>query len=259
MTRPRDTAQSSPDVIVAQRSQTSAILLDQHPLWLEALERVAEELGIRVVGKCTDPAAALDLVASNRPELFILGIEDPDGIDEADCVFEARAILPDLTVIVVSSRPNPLAIGRSLTAGAAAYVLKTSSREDLVSTVRQSLDRTVYLFSNRISSQESAATLSGTPPQLTKREVEILKLVAEGLSNAEVGKRLWLSEPTIKLHLSRTYEKLNVTNRTSASRWAHMHGLLQPQPVKGSRRASAESTNAWGSRDPAATHSRERE
>ena len=243
---------------MGKRSTTSAILLDQHPLWLEALERVVADLGVRVVAKSTDPAAALDLVASCRPELFILGIEDHDQIDEADCVAEARAILPDATVIVLSSRADQLAIRQSLAAGAAAYVLKTSSCEDLVSTIRQSLDRTVYLFNGKNGSQESSgATRPGAPPHLTKRELEVLRLVAEGLSNAEVGKRLWLSEPTIKLHLTRTYEKLNVSNRTSASRWAHLHGLLQP-PVTGSRSASADSANAWDSRDPAAARSRER-
>jgi DNA-binding NarL/FixJ family response regulator len=236
----REITPSSPDVTVGNRSTTSAILLDQHPLWLDALERVVEELGIRVVGKSVDPADALGLVSSCRPELFILGIEDPDGIDEVDCVVEARAILPDVTVVVLSSRSDPLAIRQSLAAGAAAYVLKTSSCEDLVSTLRQSLDRTVYLFNGKVGSQgSSGATRPGARPHLTTRELEILKLVAEGLSNAEVGRRLWLSEPTIKLHLTRTYEKLNVANRTGASRWAHLNGLLQPKPVTGSRSASA--------------------
>jgi DNA-binding NarL/FixJ family response regulator len=246
-------------VIVTKRSTTSAILLDQHPLWLDALERLVENLGIRVVGTSRDPAAALDLVSSFRPELFILGIEDPDGIDEADCVVQVLRLVPGVTVIVVSSRPDPAAIRRSLAAGAAAYVLKTSSSDDLVSTIRQSLDRTVYLFSGKTSQQESSgATRPGAVPHLTNREAEILKLVAEGLSNAEVGKQLWLSEPTIKLHLSRIYEKLNVTNRTSASRWAHLHGLLQAQPVKGSWSASAGSASAWDSRDPVAARPRER-
>jgi len=226
-------------VTVARRSTTSAILLDQHPLWLDALERVVEDLGMRVVGKTTDPEAALGLVSSCRPELLILGIEEPVGIDEVDCVVEARAILADLTVIVLSSRSDPSVISLALAAGAAAYVLKSSSSEDLVSAIRQSLDRTVYLFNGKADSQRtSGATRPGALPHLTKREVEILRLVSEGLSNAEVGKRLWLSEPTIKLHLSRTYEKLNVANRTGASRWAHLHGLLQ-QPVTESRAASA--------------------
>src|SRR5204863_3060660 len=80
-------------VTVARRSTTSAILLDQHPLWLDALERVVEDLGVRVAGKTTDPEAALGLVSSCRPDLLILGIEEPVGIDEVDCVVEARAIL----------------------------------------------------------------------------------------------------------------------------------------------------------------------
>lgn len=221
-------------VAIAKKRSTSAVLLDQHPLWLDALEQLVEELGVRVAGKTTDPQQALDLVSSRRPGLFILAIDDLDGIDQADCVVEARAIAPDVTVIVASSQRNPLAIKRSLTAGATAYVLKTSSREDLLSTIRQSLDRTVYLFSDQLHSQGFAgANRLGAMALLTKREVEILTLVSEGLSNAEVGKRLWLSEPTIKLHLSRIYEKLDVANRTSASRWAHLHGLLQPQRDNG--------------------------
>jgi DNA-binding NarL/FixJ family response regulator len=110
-------------------------------------------------------------------------------------------------------------------------VLKTSSREDLVSTIRQVVDRSVYLFSRPRPTGAMATAPQHDPwPELTKRQIEILRLVADGLSNAQVGQQLWVSEPTVKLHLSRIYEKLQVSNRTGASRWAHLHGLLADKP-----------------------------
>jgi DNA-binding CsgD family transcriptional regulator len=69
-------------------------------------------------------------------------------------------------------------------------------------------------------------------PDLTRRELEILRLVAEGLSNAELAKMLWVTEQTVKFHLSNIYRKLNVSNRTEASRWAQLNGLLPAEPMR---------------------------
>jgi DNA-binding NarL/FixJ family response regulator len=210
----------------------SAVLLDRHPLWVESIERVVEGVDVEVVGTATDFATALALLAKWRPDLFILGTDHPEwGLDVTNCVHEARACVDDLSIVVLSSRDDPEAIERSFAAGASAYVLKTSSREDLVSTIRQVVDRSVYLFSRPRPTGAMATAPQHDPwPELTKRQIEILRLVADGLSNAQVGQQLWVSEPTVKLHLSRIYEKLQVSNRTGASRWAHLHGLLADKP-----------------------------
>ena len=208
------------EVAVLQQ-RTRALLLDQQPVWLDALERVLAQLNIQVAAKVDDPGAALDVLVDERPALFILALEHADGLEEAEYVRTARAAAKETVVLVCSSRPDPIRIRRVLEAGAAAYILKTLSEEDVRCAIRLAFERTIYLFTppRRRSAQRRPEET------LTERELEILALVAAGRSNAEVARMLWLSEATVKLHLSHIYGKLGVTNRTAAGAWAHAHGL----------------------------------
>jgi len=198
-----------------------ALILDQQPVWVDALERVLGQLNIAVAAKVEDPAAALEMLARERIALFMLALEHADGSEEAEYVRAARAAATDTVVLVCSSRRDPTRIRRVLEAGAAAYILKTLSEEDVRCAIRQAFERTIYLFSSpRRRSAERR------PEQtLTERELEILTLVAAGRSNSEVARLLWVSEATVKLHLSHVYGKLGVSNRTAAAAWAHAHGV----------------------------------
>jgi DNA-binding NarL/FixJ family response regulator len=119
-------------------------------------------------------------------------------------------------------------IDSALAAGAAAYVVKTAHPEDLASAIRQAFSHSVYLAGRPavapIPVPEPAPV--DDSPGLTRRELEILRLVAEGHSNAQLARMLWVTEQTVKFHLSNIYRKLDVANRTEASRWAQVHGLL---------------------------------
>jgi DNA-binding NarL/FixJ family response regulator len=115
-------------------------------------------------------------------------------------------------------------------------VLKTIGPDDLCSALRQAVDRRVYLFAVP-NVPGGAMPAEDEAPKLTRREREVLTLVADGWSNVEVARQLWISVATVKFHLSRTYEKLDVSNRTGAVRWAHQNGLLgQGLRVVGGRR-----------------------
>jgi DNA-binding NarL/FixJ family response regulator len=198
-----------------------ALILDQQPVWLDALERVLEGLNIKVAAKLDDPAAALEALASERISLFMLALEHADGSEEAEFVRAARAAATDTVVLVCSSRRDPVRIRRVLEAGAAAYILKTLSEEDVRCAIRQAFERTIYLFSS-----PRRRPAEPRPEQtLTERELEILALVASGRSNSEVARLLWVSQATVKLHLSHVYGKLGVSNRTAAAAWAHAHGV----------------------------------
>ena len=110
-------------------------------------------------------------------------------------------------------------------------MLKTAQPEDLASAIRQAFD----LDLPRPRAQRQArrtAQLHEGGADLTVRELEILQLVAEGQSNSEMARRLWVTEQTVKFHLSNIYRKLNVSNRTQASRWAQVHGLLPLQTAQ---------------------------
>jgi DNA-binding NarL/FixJ family response regulator len=198
-----------------------ALILDQQPVWLDALERVLGGLNIEVAAKLDDPAAALEVLARERMSLFMLALEHADGSEEAEYVRAARAAATDTVVLVCSSRRDPVRIRRVLEAGAAAYILKTLSEEDVRCAIRQAFERTIYLFS-----APRRRPAEPRPEQtLTERELEILALVASGRSNSEVARLLWVSQATVKLHLSHVYGKLGVSNRTAAAAWAHAHGV----------------------------------
>jgi DNA-binding NarL/FixJ family response regulator len=198
-----------------------ALLLDQQPVWLDALQRVLGQLNIEVAARLDDPAEALDALARERMSLFMLALEHADGSEEADYVRAARAAAKDTVVLVCSTRRDPIRIRRVLEAGAAAYILKTLSEEDVRCAIRQAFERTIYLF----TPPRRRPAEPRPEPTLTERELEILALVAGGRSNAEAARMLWVSEATVKLHLSHIYGKLGVTNRTAAAAWAHAHGV----------------------------------
>ncbi len=204
----------------------TAVLLDQHPLWLDAVENVVTRAEVQVVGRATNPADALRLVETVRPRVFVTGIEMPAGsIDGIACLRQARQCVPDLKVIVLSSYEDPGHIDAALEAGAAAYVIKTAEPDDLAAAIRQVFDHSIYLAGAR-PGFAPARVQTIKSPGLTRREVEILQLVSEGISNAELAKMLWVTEQTVKFHLSNIYRKLGVSNRTEASRWAQVNGLL---------------------------------
>jgi DNA-binding NarL/FixJ family response regulator len=125
-------------------------------------------------------------------------------------------------------REDAHSIDSAFAAGAAAYVTKAAHPDDLAAVVRQVFGPSVYFADNRTAPQTPPSRADSSDLGLTRREAEILSLVAEGHSNAQVAKMLWVTEQTVKFHLSNTYRKLNVSNRTEASRWAQLNGLLSP-------------------------------
>jgi DNA-binding NarL/FixJ family response regulator len=213
--------------------ERTGILLDPHPLWLEALEGVLERLDVRVRLKTTSPGEVLERLDELKPDLIVAEVETPDGeIDGIECLLQARERLPSLRGIIISSLAEPAFIDRALAAGASAYVLKTAHPEDFASAIRQAFSSSIFLAGPR-GVPAAPARLNQNRADLTARELEILQLVAEGLSNSEMARRLWVTEQTVKFHLSNIYRKLDVSNRTQASRWAQVNGLLSPTSVDG--------------------------
>jgi DNA-binding NarL/FixJ family response regulator len=206
----------------------TAVLLDQHPLWLDGIEQVLARVGFRVVGKTTSPSHALDLVETERPDLFVTAIEFAGAeMDGLACLRRARERRPGVKVVIVSAYQDAQHIDAALEAGAAAYVSKTAHPDDIASAIRQAFDHSIYFAGSRAPAPVSVPpSVVDSSHGLTRRELEILQLVAEGRSNAQLAKMLWVTEQTVKFHLSNIYRKLDVANRTEASRWAQVRGLL---------------------------------
>ena len=206
----------------------TAVLLDRQPLWLEAVELVLGRIDVGVVGKATAPREALELVEAHRPDILVTGIEMGEGaMDGIECIAQARALAPGLRAIVLSAHTEPAFIDKALDAGAVAYVFKSAHPDDLASAIRQAFTHSVYFAGSRPATAPPRPAVANTRvSELTRREREILTLVAEGHSNAKLAKMLWVTEQTVKFHLSNVYRKLDVSNRTEAARWAQLHGLL---------------------------------
>jgi len=208
----------------------TTVLVDEHPLWLDTVAQVVEDLGVQVIRKVTRASEALLIVTEHSPDLLITGIRMPEGeIDGIALVRESLLRVPDMEVIVLSMYDDAEHVEASFNAGASAYVLKSTHPDDLKSAIRQAFDPSVYFASDGRSSEKPLKSLDDVG--LTRRELEILQLVAEGDSNAQLAKMLWITEQTVKFHLSNIYRKLGVSNRTEAARWAQLHGLLDHQPA----------------------------
>lgn len=203
----------------------TAVLVDFHPLWLNSVRDVVGRLGVSVVGAATTPSKGLKLVEEVRPDLVVTGLKTPDGdIDAFTFIRRARETVPGVKVIVLSMYDDHEHIDSAFEAGAVAYVLKTAHPDDLAAAVRQAFEHSIFLAGARPATVPLQR--SDELPGLTRRELEILQLVSEGYSNGQLAKMLWVTEQTVKFHLSNIYRKLNVANRTEASRWAQLNGLL---------------------------------
>jgi DNA-binding NarL/FixJ family response regulator len=217
-------------------SEQLGVICDSHPMWLDAVEQVMRRIAIRVVGKTTSTSEALSMVEEHRPELLITELEGAGGeLSGLALIERARAACPSVRPIVLSMHQDAQMIDAALVAGASAYVVKTAHPEDLASAVRQAFSHSVYLAGRRnlAPAPVEVAAQVEDEPGLTRRELEILRLVAEGHSNAQLGRMLWVTEQTVKFHLSNIYRKLDVANRTEASRWAQLHGLLDGRSANG--------------------------
>jgi DNA-binding NarL/FixJ family response regulator len=207
----------------------TTVLVDEHPLWLDTVAQVVTDVGVKVIGKATRSSDGLRIVAERSPDLLITGIRMPDGeMDGISLVRESLQRAPEMKAIVLSMYDDAQHVEASFNAGVSAYVLKSTHPDDLKSAIRQAFEPSVYFASDARSNGE-VSYQSPEDVGLTRRELEILQIVAEGYSNAELAKMLWVTEQTVKFHLSNIYRKLNVANRTEASRWAQLHGLLGPR------------------------------
>ncbi len=215
-------------------TQQSGVICDSHPMWLDAVEQVLRRISIHVIGKTTSTTEALSIVEEHSPDLLITELESrPGDLSGLVLIERAQAAKPSMRSIALSMHTDSQVIDAALVAGASAYVVKTAHPEDLASAVRQAFSHSVYLAGRRADAPAPAAEKAKLDDALglTRRELEILRLVAEGHSNAQLARMLWVTEQTVKFHLSNIYRKLDVANRTEASRWAQRNGLLHDTPT----------------------------
>jgi DNA-binding NarL/FixJ family response regulator len=199
------------------------LVADDHGLIREAIRlALGPERDIEIVGEAERGDEVLVRVRETRPTLLLLDIKMPglDGLEVLDLV---RAECPNLKTAMLSAIDEPQVAEQALHRGAVAYLGKRIDPAALASTIRQIMDGQISMATFGLAPKTGAG--SGPDPGLSPREAEILKRVAAGRSNREIAKELWLSEHTVKYHLTNVYRKLGVSGRTDAARYAFEHAI----------------------------------
>ena len=200
------------------------LLADDHKLILAGIRRALEEVDdLEVVGEAESGSQVLPLIHQTNPDLVLLDLRLPDMSGLA-CLDSIRQRYPDVKVIILSAFNDPEHIQAAFQRGATAYIVKSVNPIDLPSALRQALDQTVYQGVRVIGDVSGQA---GEGLGLTERELSMLKALARGLSNQAISKEFWVTEQTVKFHLSNIYRKLGVANRTEAARFAYERGLVE--------------------------------
>jgi DNA-binding NarL/FixJ family response regulator len=199
------------------------LIADDHPLILAGVRQVLEAAGgFEVVAEARSGSEVLPLIGRTSPDVVLMDMRMP-GVDGLGCLDRIRARYPRAKVVVLSVSTDPQQIEAAFKHGACGYVIKSIDSTDLASAIRQAVDGTAYhALGLPALNEESVGRAAG----LTEREVTIMKAVARGLSNQAIGRELWVTEQTVKFHLTNIYRKLGVANRTEAARWAFAQGLF---------------------------------
>ncbi|MFI7448410.1 response regulator [Nonomuraea sp. NPDC049714] len=206
----------------------SIALVDDHALFREGLREILESVGdMRIVGEAGDSMAAVALVTGARPDVVLLDVEIP-GDEVTETVSRIRSMSPETRIIILSMYDGPQLLSRLLAAGIRGYLLKSVHRHELIAAVRsvhEDPSRVVLAVSrNSVAQVEAAAA-----PTLSEKELEVLQLAAQALSNSQIARRLGLAEATVKRHMRNIFVKLNAVSRIDAVNKALAASLITPQ------------------------------
>lgn len=209
------------------------VLVDDHPIIRTGLRALlAHEPACQIVGEAGDGLAALRLIEQTRPDVVITDVTMP-GLNGLDLTLELTKKFPDTKVIVLSMYTNEAFVNEALQSGAMGYVVKDSVLTELVHAVREVsagrryLSATVAGRAIEQDNRESTVQYHQLFDKLTPREREVFQLVAEGLSNSEVGKRLFISPRTVEIHRAAMMRKLGIKNHIALVTYAVKRGIIQ--------------------------------
>ncbi|WP_196812132.1 response regulator transcription factor [Nocardia sp. CNY236] len=201
------------------------MIADDHTLFRHGVCQIlAAEDDFVMVGDCASGSEAVELAAEHQPEVLLLDVEMP-GEGPVPTIRRVQSVSPCTRIVVLSMHASSDLVRELTSAGASAYVAKTSGREELCVGIRSVVgdDHMVMCYVPRSAVPSSRATEG---PTLSMRELEILKLVSHALGNSEIAAQLYISESTVKRHLTRIYKKLKARSRIDAVHRAVAVGLI---------------------------------
>jgi two-component system, NarL family, response regulator LiaR len=210
-----------------RRDPIKVLVVDDHWVVRQGLRMFLDlESAITVVGEASDGREAIDLARQLRPDVVLMDILMPH-VDGIEAITHIKAEMPRIEVIALTSVLQDGSVSDAIQAGAIGYLIKDTRGDQLVQAIRDAAEGRVHLSPE--AAIRLAKDLRGPErvESLTKRETSVLKLVAEGLANKEIARRLSISEKTVKAHLNNVFAKLDVHSRTQAALEAIRSGIAQ--------------------------------
>ena len=203
------------------------VIADDHAVVRKGLRLLMEaEDELHVVAEAGDVPDAIRMAKAHRPRVIVLDLNMPGG-STLEAIPEILAGTPQTAVVVLTMQDDPAYAREALQAGASGFVLKEAADDELLEAIRLAADGDTYLnprLGARLAAQPPAP--AGPPDDLTEREVEVLRLIALGHTNTEIGKQLYLSTRTVETHRAHIQQKLRRTTRAELVRYALEQGLV---------------------------------
>jgi len=208
----------------------TVLVADDHEVVRSGLARLLEDSDITIVGEAENGAQAVEQTMKHNPDVVLMDIRmpDSDGLAALETIKQQK---PDVRIVMLSTYDNPTYVARSVALGASDYVLKDSSREDLIAAITRAAsgespsdDSIMHRIKDTMSRRRERVDRSEIP--LTNRELQVLRHVALGLSNREIGTSLGISIETVKEHVQNILRKIEASDRTQAAVWAIKKGLV---------------------------------
>jgi two-component system response regulator NreC len=201
------------------------VIADDHAVVRRGLRQVLDaEEGCEVVAEASDLEAARRYVRGHHPDVLVLDLNLPEGLS-LGAIPEIRAQCPETQIVVLTMQNEPAYARQALGAGALGYVLKEAAESELVEAVRRAAMGDTYL-NPRLGARVAAEPPPGLPDGLSEREVEVLRMIALGHTNAEIADELFLSVRTVETHRAHIQQKLRLGSRSELVRYALDHGLV---------------------------------
>jgi DNA-binding NarL/FixJ family response regulator len=198
---------------------TTVLLVDDHPLVRAGLATlIATTEDIQLVGEAAGGEQAVSMVDDLEPEVVLMDLSMP-GIDGVEATRQILDDHPQVRVVVLTSFADEARVADALAAGAVGYMLKDCDGRELIAAIRSAAQGHAPL-----DPRVARALLPSATPRvrdtLSARELQVLRLVAKGLANKQIGRTLGISERTVKVHVGHVFRRIDVTDRTSAAMWA---------------------------------------
>ncbi len=198
------------------------LLVDDHAIVREGLERLLAAAGdVEVVGSAADGGEAIELVEAQQPDVVLMDLSMPK-VDGIAATRKIAAANPDVRVVILTSFSDRERIFEALDAGAVGYLLKDAEPDEVIRGVRAAA-RGESPIATKAAHEVLRARTRRPAVGLSARECEVLELVADGLPNKQIARKLDISEKTVKAHLTRIFQQIGVTDRTQAALWARQH------------------------------------